>query len=297
MTAVNLLRSSPYVSVGGLIQDDIQPKEKDNLGSGSLKLLKNLRKIKHTHGQMVKMGLTRVPPAIEQLISAYVKLGNFRSLNYARKALEIFLGEGMSTLFMWNSLIRGYFYVSINEEVITLYLQLLEEGIAPDHFAFPFVIRAFAKLRAFNAGLKLFGQGVANEAREVFHQMLSSGMVLDRVTLLAVASECTRLADLNIGRKPDRVTLVTVASAFGYLGALDLAKWVHAFVDKYDIPCDVQLGTELVDMYARCGDPKCSLQVFCRMNVKDVDAWTAAIGSIMMEGNGWGVIQLFDEMI
>ncbi|XP_068645031.1 pentatricopeptide repeat-containing protein At3g22690 [Aristolochia californica] len=560
MAAANLLRPFPHVSIGRLVEDDIQPKKKDNLGIGSLKLLKNFREIKHTHGWMVKMNHTRVPSAITQLISAYVEVGNFRSLNYARKALELSLEEGMSTLFMWNSLIRGYSSASINEEVISMYLQLLEEGITPDQFTFPFVIRASAKLRSFNVGVqahasllkiglttdifilnsliyfyselgefdsarkifdgmldrnvvswtslicgythqeqpdeaislfnqmvnykvepnsvtmacvisacaklrdlnlgeKLFAyiskmriklsptlanslvdmymkcgatdkarrmfdeceeknlvlwntvlsnysrQGMANDVLDVLHQMLSSGMVPDRVTLLAVASACTQLSDLVLGRqchayiirkgfniwdavtnsvidmymkcnrpeialsifkrmeqktvvswntiiagfaengdldsardffnmlvekdhiswntmigalvqesrfedavslfqemqsagmKPDRVTLVSVASACGYLGALDLAKWVHACVDKNKIPCDVRLGTALVDMYARCGDPKSSLQVFCRMKEKDVSAWTAAIGSKAMEGNGRGAIQLFDAMI
>ncbi|KAG9455091.1 hypothetical protein H6P81_007995 [Aristolochia fimbriata] len=560
MAAANLLHPSPIVSVVRPVENDIQLKEKENLGIGSLKHLRNIKEIKETHGRILKMGHRRVTSAMTQLISAYVEVGCYKSLDYARKTLELFIEEGTPTLFMWNSLIRGYSSAYIYKEVIALYLQLLEEGITPDHLTFPFVIRAFAKLQAFSAGVqvhasllkiglatdifilnsliyfysecgemdsarKIFDgmfdrnvvswtslicgythleqpdkavtlfdqmiadkvqpnsvtmacvisacaklgelnlgeklsayissmginisptlanslvdmymkcgamdkarrifdeceernlilwntvlsnysrQGLANEALEVFHQMLSSSMVPDRVTLLAVASACTQLANLELGMqchayiirkgfniwdavtnsiidmymkcnkpevalsifkgmeqktvvswntiiagfagngdiesaweffnllvekdliswntmigalvqesrfedalslfremqcagiKPDRVTLVSVASACGYLGALDLAKWVHACVDKNKIQCDVRLGTALVDMYARCGDPKSSLRVFHSMKNKDVSAWTAAIGSAAMEGNGRGAIQLFDEMI
>ncbi|PRQ36221.1 putative pentatricopeptide [Rosa chinensis] len=34
------------------------------------------------------------------------------------------------------------------------------------------------------------------------------------------------------GIKGDRVTMVEAASACGYLGALDLAKWIHAYIEK-----------------------------------------------------------------
>ncbi|PRQ36234.1 putative pentatricopeptide [Rosa chinensis] len=34
------------------------------------------------------------------------------------------------------------------------------------------------------------------------------------------------------GIKGDRVTMVEAASACGYLGALDLEKWIHAYIGK-----------------------------------------------------------------
>ncbi|OVA15528.1 Pentatricopeptide repeat [Macleaya cordata] len=101
----------------------------------------------------------------------------------------------------------------------------------------------------------------------------------------------------NEGVKPDRVTMVGVASAIGYLGALDLAKWVHSFIKKNEIECDMQLNTALVDMYARCGDPESSIQIFYEMEEKDVSAWTAAIVAMAMEGNGARAVELFDDMI
>eukprot|EP00268_Persea_americana_P004369 TRINITY_DN11385_c0_g1_i12.p1 TRINITY_DN11385_c0_g1~~TRINITY_DN11385_c0_g1_i12.p1 ORF type:complete len:840 (-),score=149.10 TRINITY_DN11385_c0_g1_i12:395-2914(-) len=99
------------------------------------------------------------------------------------------------------------------------------------------------------------------------------------------------------GLEVDRVTMMSVASACGYLGALDLAKWSHAYIDRSRIPCDIRLGTALVDMYARCGDPTSSMQVFRRMREKDVSAWTAAIGAMAMEGNGKWALEIFAEMI
>ena len=58
------------------------------------------------------------------------------------------------------------------------------------------------------------------------------------------------------GIKGDRVTMVEVASTCGYLGALYLAKWTHAYIEKNKIDCDMRLGTTLVDMFTRCDDPQ-----------------------------------------
>ncbi|XP_073123538.1 pentatricopeptide repeat-containing protein At3g22690 [Henckelia pumila] len=101
----------------------------------------------------------------------------------------------------------------------------------------------------------------------------------------------------NEGITPDKVTMVSIASACGYLGALDLAKWIYNYIQKVGIPCDMQLSTSLVDMLARCGDPNNAMKVFRMMKERDVSAWTAAIGAMTMEGNGGKAIELFNEML
>nr|UPT49141.1 pentatricopeptide repeat protein AaPPR612 [Agave angustifolia] len=99
------------------------------------------------------------------------------------------------------------------------------------------------------------------------------------------------------GLKPDIVTMVSISSACGYLGALDLAKWVYAYIDKKRIMWNVKLGTALVDMFAKCGDSKSAMKIFNEMPVKDVSAWTAAIGAMAVEGNGKKALELFNQMV
>jgi pentatricopeptide repeat protein len=119
----------------------------------------------------------------------------------------------------------------------------------------------------------LVQESMFKEAIELFRVMQSEGITADKVTMVGVASAC------------------------GYLGALDLAKWIHGYIKKKDIHFDMHLGTALVDMFARCGDPQSAMQVFNKMVKRDVSAWTAAIGAMAMEGNGTGAIELFDEML
>ncbi|PIN04446.1 hypothetical protein CDL12_23020 [Handroanthus impetiginosus] len=95
----------------------------------------------------------------------------------------------------------------------------------------------------------------------------------------------------------DEVTMVSVASACGYLGALDLAKWTYNYIKKHGLKCNIRLSTALIDMFARCGDPKSAMSIFITMKERDASAWTAAIGAMAMEGNGQRAIELFHEML
>ncbi|KAI9195756.1 hypothetical protein LWI28_017785 [Acer negundo] len=91
--------------------------------------------------------------------------------------------------------------------------------------------------------------------------------------------------------------MVAVASACAYLGVLDVAKWIYTYIKKSEIHCDMQLETAFVDMFARCGDPQSAMQVFDKMEKRDVSAWTAAIEVTTMKGNGEQAVELFNKML
>ncbi|XP_060183221.1 putative pentatricopeptide repeat-containing protein At5g59200, chloroplastic [Lycium barbarum] len=58
------------------------------------------------------------------------------------------------------------------------------------------------------------------------------------------------------GVKPNEVTIVCVLSTCAQLSVLDLGKWVHSYVEKYNIEVNHLGCSTLVNMYSRCGDFK-----------------------------------------
>ncbi|KAG8370248.1 hypothetical protein BUALT_Bualt14G0097200 [Buddleja alternifolia] len=142
--------------------------------------------------------------------------------------------------------------------------------------------------------------GDVGSARELFDEMLERNLVSWN-TMIAILVQWSFFSDAielfhsmqNEGITADNVTMVSVASACGYLGALDLAKWTYNYVEKYGIECNMRLGTALLDMFGRCGDPKSAMKVFKTMKEKDVSAWTAAIGAMASVGNGKQALELF----
>uniref|UniRef100_A0A7N2L4E9 DYW domain-containing protein n=1 Tax=Quercus lobata TaxID=97700 RepID=A0A7N2L4E9_QUELO len=86
------------------------------------------------------------------------------------------------------------------------------------------------------------------------------------------------------GIRPDETTLVSVISACTHLAALDLGKWIHAYIKKNGLKVNVILGTTLIDMYMKCGCVENALEVFHGMEERGVSTWNALILGLAING-------------
>ncbi|GJZ69978.1 pentatricopeptide repeat-containing protein [Tanacetum coccineum] len=117
------------------------------------------------------------------------------------------------------------------------------------------------------------------------------------------AKEGIRFFDEMIGLRgedkvfPDKITLASVVSACASLGWLDYGKWVHGYVLRNGIECDVVIKTAMVDMYGKCGNVGLAKRVFEGIFEKDVLAWTSMISVYALHGYGDEAFDLFDEMV
>ncbi|KAM2989756.1 hypothetical protein FF2_003692 [Malus domestica] len=97
--------------------------------------------------------------------------------------------------------------------------------------------------------------------------------------------------------RPNEVTVVCVLSACSYLGALELGRWVHSYIDKYDIEFNYIVGGALINMCSRCGDIDEALAVFGKMKERDVSSYNSMIEGLAMHGKSIEAIQMFQTMI
>ncbi|XP_043715833.1 pentatricopeptide repeat-containing protein At5g48910-like [Telopea speciosissima] len=98
------------------------------------------------------------------------------------------------------------------------------------------------------------------------------------------------------GERPDRVTLISLLSAVAHLGALAQGRWIHAYIDKHGIELDENLGSALINMYAKCGCLEGAVQAFRQTNQKSVDTWNAMITGLATNGQSQKALQLFSKM-
>ncbi|MED6216376.1 hypothetical protein PIB30_007018 [Stylosanthes scabra] len=96
--------------------------------------------------------------------------------------------------------------------------------------------------------------------------------------------------------KPDKITVASVLSACAQLGAIDHGKWVHGYLRRSSIECDVVVGTALLSMYGKCGHVQEAFEIFKEMPEKDCSAWTAMISVFALHGLGWKALDFFAEM-
>ncbi|KAJ6876221.1 hypothetical protein NC652_035553 [Populus alba x Populus x berolinensis] len=99
------------------------------------------------------------------------------------------------------------------------------------------------------------------------------------------------------GIEPDGIILTSVLSACASLGALDYGRWVHESIDHKVIKWDIQIGTAMVDMYAKCGCIEMAMQIFNGMPHKNALTWNAMLNGLAMHGHGQKALQLFEEMV
>ncbi|KAF3656216.1 hypothetical protein FXO38_14261 [Capsicum annuum] len=90
--------------------------------------------------------------------------------------------------------------------------------------------------------------------------------------------------------------MVSVISAFVMSEALDLERWVHAFIDKRSIENDLELSTALVKMYANCGYVEKTVEVFEAMPFKDVKEWSSMIVGLIVNGLAEYALVIFSRM-
>ncbi|OIT37573.1 PREDICTED: pentatricopeptide repeat-containing protein At5g66520-like [Nicotiana attenuata] len=98
--------------------------------------------------------------------------------------------------------------------------------------------------------------------------------------------------------KPDQVTIGPILAGCSEMGSIGLllGKSVHSFVVKNHWELNVELGTCLVDMYAKCGFLNFASLVFDMMKDRNVVTWTALICGAAKHGFGTEALEIFKKM-
>ncbi|KVI10276.1 Pentatricopeptide repeat-containing protein [Cynara cardunculus var. scolymus] len=148
-------------------------------------------------------------------------------------------------------------------------------------------------------------QGRVEYARQVFDKMstrdsASWSVMVTGYTRNGMYTEALVVFQEMMGSKTpvNESTLVSALSACGHLGALDQGRWIHVYIDRmWDESISVNLGTSIVDMYARCGCIEFGYEFFKNMPEKDVVTWGVIISGFATHGLAEKCFQLLDEMV
>ncbi|XP_038877521.1 pentatricopeptide repeat-containing protein At5g66520-like [Benincasa hispida] len=147
--------------------------------------------------------------------------------------------------------------------------------------------------------------GDVDAARQLFDQMPSRDLASWSSMITAYVNNRNYRAGLLIfqdmivnGISPDQIAIGSILNGCAHMGSLGLlaGKSVHGFVVKNRWELNLQLGTVLVDMYAKCGFLKYACQIFHFMSEKNVRTWTALICGMAQHGYGKEALLLFETM-
>lgn len=98
------------------------------------------------------------------------------------------------------------------------------------------------------------------------------------------------------GPEPDQFTFSGLLRACVSIVTLENGKQIHAYIIKTGFESCLFVGTNLVDMYAKCGSLFDSKDVFYRMPERNAISWTAMIGGYAQHGHSKEALKLFEQM-
>ncbi|CAA7399678.1 unnamed protein product [Spirodela intermedia] len=177
--------------------------------------------------------------------------------NRVGAARALFDRNPMKDVISWNAMIDGYCKVGQLEPAAQLFDEM---GFGKNSVTWNTMITGYVHHRQFSAAVLLF------------RQMQTAGVW------------------------PTGVTMVCLLSACAHIGALDMGKWIHCYVQNQGLTIDVVLGNALIDMYCKCGAIDVALQVFRQMPVKNIFCWNSIITGLGMHGHGELAVEAFLEM-
>ncbi|KAJ6748028.1 PENTATRICOPEPTIDE REPEAT-CONTAINING PROTEIN [Salix purpurea] len=170
----------------------------------------------------------------------------------------------------WTCVISGYVRAGLFDEAVGLFLRM---DVEPNAATFVSVLVACGRKGYLSVGKGIHGLSFKSAFGVGLEDMQSSGI------------------------EPDAIILTSVLSACARLGALDYGRWVHEHIERKAIKWDIQIGTAMVDMYAKCGCIEMSMQIFDGMPHKNVLTWNALLNGLAMHGHAYKVLEFFEEMV
>ncbi|KAM1821417.1 hypothetical protein TB2_023234 [Malus domestica] len=288
-----------------------------------LSLCSTFKHLSQIHAQIQVSGFRKDHFLLTQLVR-FCALSPAKNFAYARTLLRHSESSPPSS---WNFLIRGYASSDSPREAIWVFRVMLHSGVRPHLLTFPFLIKCCASAAALKEG-KQVHVGVVKcgldcdvyvqnnlvhfygeckkikDARKVFDEMFERSVV----SWNAVITACIENFWFNegieyfvkmrdCGFEPDETRMVVVLNASSELGNLSIGRWVHSQVIVRGLALNCQLGTALVDMYAKSGALGYARIVFDKMETRNVWTWSAMIVGLAQHGFAKEALELFPKML
>ncbi|RID78736.1 hypothetical protein BRARA_A01531 [Brassica rapa] len=269
---------------------------------------------------------------VHRLIPAYLLRNNlgvssklvrlYASCGYAEVAHEVFdqMSKRKSSAFAWNSLISGYAESAQYEDAMAIYFQMAEDGVKPDRFTFPRVLKACGGIGSIQIGEAIhrdlvkegFGHDVyvlnalvdmyakcgdIVKARNVFDMIphkdyVSWNSMLTSYLHHGLLHEAVHIFRLMVrdGVEPDKVA---ISSVLARVLSLKHGRQLHGWVIRRGMECELSVANALIVLYSKMGQLSQACFVFDQMLERDIVSWNAIISAHSKDSNG---LKYFEEM-
>ncbi|KAL9165135.1 hypothetical protein ABFS82_06G150700 [Erythranthe guttata] len=276
--------------------------------------------LKHIHARIFRFHLNQNSYLLNMLLKSVFHF------NHPDYAASVFNETHEPNIFLYNTMICGLVSNDCFDKAIDFFHSMRGEGLLPNNFTFPFVLKSCTRNRDFGLGAKVhslvvkvgsdsdvfvktgllgFYAKVENlvDARKMFDDIPEKNVVSWTAMMSGYIGvgkfrEAVDLfkQSLETGLVPDSYTLVRALSACSHLGDSSAGGWIHKYVVDIGMGRNVFVNTALVDMYVKCGDMEKALSIFDEMPEKDIVTWGAIIQGYAANGLPKEALEIFSQM-
>ncbi|KAG7572729.1 Pentatricopeptide repeat [Arabidopsis suecica] len=273
------------------------------------------------HCQCIKFGFLDDVSVGTSLVDTYMKGSNFKD---GRNVFDEMKERNVVT---WTTLISGYARNSLNEEVLTLFMRMQNEGTQPNSFTFAAALGVLAEEGVGGRGLQVHTVVVKNgldrtipvsnslinlylkcgnvrKARILFDKTEVKSVVTWNSMISGYAANGLDLEALGMfySMRLNHVRLsessfASIIKLCANLKELRFTEQLHCSVVKYGFVFDQNIRTALMVAYSKCMAMLDALRLFKETGfLGNVVSWTAMISGFLQNDGKEEAVDLFSEM-
>ncbi|KAI5316361.1 hypothetical protein L3X38_036068 [Prunus dulcis] len=279
-----------------------------------------LHKGTQLHSLAIKAGMSSDIILEGSLLDLYVKCSDVQT------AYEFFLTTETENVVLWNVMLVAYGQLDDLNESFHIFRQMHIEGMIPNQYTYPSILRTCTSVGALNLGEQIHTQViktgfhlnvyVCSVLIDMYakHGELDTALkILSRLTEDDVVSWTAMIAgyaqhDLfseslilfeemqKRGIRSDNIGFSSAISACAGIQALNQGRQIHAQSCVSGCSDDLSVGNALVTLYARCGRIWEAYHAFEAIDAKDNISWNGLISGFAQSGYFEEALQVFNRM-
>lgn len=300
------LKNGDFESVFRIGRDMYKLGEKFNEHTCSVVLQACKSPEDHIHGEQVhtfviKNGLEENVVVATSLVSMYSRSSQLGD------AEKVFNGIAVKDVQCMNYMILEYGKAGLDQKAFQVFVDLLNDGLKPNDYTFTNTISAFDSSLGLNEGKQLHGlavkygfmaetplgnalitmygqHGMVKEAERIFVELdekslISWSAILSVFVKNGYAKKALIffLHMLEIGMYVDSGCLCIILDGLSECSNLETGLQIHGLAVKLGHASDVNIGTGLIDWYAKCGCFRSARSVFDRLPSKTIASFNAIL--------------------
>ncbi|KAL9225614.1 hypothetical protein vseg_001517 [Gypsophila vaccaria] len=279
-----------------------------------------LDKGRQLHSYALKSGFSSDMLIEGSLLDLYVKCSDIET------AHQFFMTTRRENVVLWNVMLVAYGQVGDIWEANRIFSQMQMEGLEPNQYTYPSMLRTCTSVGAADLGEQIHTQvvktgfqsneyvcsvlidmyskyGFLNTAEKIFRRLPENDVVSWTAMIAGYAHHEKYVKALELfeemvicGIRADNIGLSSAISACAGIQALNQGQQIHAQSCVLGYSDDLSIGNALVSLYARCGRVQDARRVFKMIDLKDNISWNAMISGFSQTGHSEEALRIYIEM-